>query len=109
MYTSLSNAFGRQYLLIAAVIPFIVGTIVCGVSVNFTQMLVGRSIQGTGGGGILALSEISVTDMIPFRYRGIYWGVLGSMWSVGSVVGPILGGGFSTNASWVSARKNPRS
>lgn len=73
-----------------------------GVAINFTQMLVGRSIQGTGGGGIIALSEVSVTDMIPFRLRGAYWGVLGSMWSVGSVIGPIMGGGFSTNSDWVS-------
>lgn len=78
-----------------------------GVAINFTQMLVGRSIQGTGGGGIIALSEVSVTDMIPFRLRGAYWGVLGSMWSVGSVIGPIMGGGFSTNSDWVSRRASP--
>ncbi|KAB8218051.1 major facilitator superfamily domain-containing protein [Aspergillus novoparasiticus] len=100
IFTSLSSAFGRQLLIVIAVIFFLVGTIVSGVATNFTQMLVGRSIQGTGGGGIIALSEVSVTDMIPFRLRGAYWGVLGSMWSVGSVIGPIMGGGFSTNADW---------
>ncbi|KAE8378262.1 major facilitator superfamily domain-containing protein [Aspergillus bertholletiae] len=100
VFTSLSSAFGRQLLIIIAVIFFLVGTIVSAVSTNFTQMLVGRSIQGTGGGGIIALSEVSVTDMVPFRLRGAYWGVLGSMWSIGSVVGPIMGGGFSTNADW---------
>ncbi|KAJ5674270.1 hypothetical protein N7462_009709 [Penicillium macrosclerotiorum] len=100
VFTSLSNAFGRQLLIICATILFLVGTIVCGVSVNFKSMLVGRSIQGTGGGGIIVLSEISVSDMVPLQYRGLYWGVLGSMWSIGSVVGPVLGGGFCTNVSW---------
>ena len=102
IFTSLSTAFGRQLLIVVAVIFFLVGTIVSGVATNFTEMLVGRSIQGTGGGGIIALSEVSVTDMIPFRLRGAYWGVLGSMWSIGSVIGPIMGGGFSTNSDWVS-------
>ncbi|KAB8262081.1 major facilitator superfamily domain-containing protein [Aspergillus pseudonomiae] len=100
IFTSLSTAFGRQLLIVVAVIFFLVGTIVSGVATNFTEMLVGRSIQGTGGGGIIALSEVSVTDMIPFRLRGAYWGVLGSMWSIGSVIGPIMGGGFSTNSDW---------
>jgi MFS family permease len=64
-------------------------------------MLVGRSLQGVGGGGIIALSEIVVTDIVPLRLRGQYFGILSAMWSVGSVTGPILGGGFSENVTWV--------
>ncbi|OAX78835.1 hypothetical protein ACJ72_06853 [Emergomyces africanus] len=63
-------------------------------------MLVGRSIQGVGGGGLIALSEIVITDLIPLRERGVYFGILSAMWSLGSVTGPILGGGFSQNVSW---------
>lgn len=65
-------------------------------------MLVGRSIQGVGGGGVIALTEIVITDLIPLRERGTYFGILSAMWSLGSVTGPILGGGFSQNVSWVS-------
>jgi MFS family permease len=66
-------------------------------------MLVGRSIQGTGAGGLLSLSEVVITDLVPLRYRGDYYGGMNAMWAVGSVLGPILGGGFSGNehATWV--------
>ena len=64
-------------------------------------MLVVRSIQCVGGGGLIALSEVIVTDLVPLRLRGKYFGVLSSMWSVGSVTGPILGGGFSQSVTWV--------
>jgi MFS family permease len=76
--------------------------VIAGAAKNFTQMLVGRSIQGAGGGGILALSDILVTDLVPLRLRGQYYGIISAMWSLGSVVGPILGGGFSENVTWVS-------
>lgn len=66
------------------------------------QMLVGRSIQGVGGGGIIALSEVIITDLVPLRYRGQYFGIFSAMWSIGSVTGPILGGGFAQNVTWVS-------
>ena len=52
-------------------------------------MLVGRSLQGVGGGGIIALSEIIVTDLVPLRVRGVWFGYLSSMWALGSVTGPV--------------------
>lgn len=78
------------------------GTVVAAVAKNFTYLLVGRSIQGVGGGGLIALSEVIVTDLVPLRLRGQYFGILSAMWSVGSVTGPILGGGFAQDVSWVS-------
>jgi MFS family permease len=102
-FASFSNIFGRKPLVLTAIMFFLVGAVIAGVAQNFTAMLVGRTIQGIGGGGILALTEIIVTDIIPLRQRGKYFGVISAMWSVGSVVGPILGGGFSQNVSWVSS------
>ncbi|KAK2773228.1 hypothetical protein FQN52_006018 [Onygenales sp. PD_12] len=99
-FASFSNIFGRKPLLMVALAFFLVGTIVAGLANNFTNMLVGRSIQGVGGGGIIALSEIIVTDLVPLRVRGQFFGILSSMWSLGSVLGPILGGGFSQDVSW---------
>ncbi|EGE09577.1 hypothetical protein TEQG_08520, partial [Trichophyton equinum CBS 127.97] len=99
-FASFSNIFGRKPMTLIALTLFFVGTLVSGLSNNFTQMLVGRSIQGVGGGGIIALTEIVVTDLIPMRERGKYFGILSSMWSLGSVLGPVLGGGFSQNVSW---------
>lgn len=88
-------------MVLVAILFFCIGAIIAAVGNNFTYMLVGRTIQGVGGGGIIALSEIIVTDLIPLRYRGQYFGILSAMWSLGSVTGPILGGGFAENVTWV--------
>ncbi|KAL2216529.1 putative MFS transporter [Thermoascus aurantiacus ATCC 26904] len=99
-FASFSNIFGRKPLVLTALTFFFVGTVVASVAKNFTYMLVGRSIQGVGGGGIIALSEVIVTDIVPLRHRGSYVGILSAMWSIGSVLGPILGGGFAQNVTW---------
>ncbi|OJD12889.1 hypothetical protein AJ78_06585 [Emergomyces pasteurianus Ep9510] len=99
-FASFSNIFGRKPLILIALVLFFVGTLVAGLANDFTSMLVGRSIQGVGGGGLIALTEIVITDLIPLRERGTYFGLLSVMWSIGSVTGPILGGGFSQNVSW---------
>ncbi len=64
-------------------------------------MLVGRSLQGVGGGGIISLTEIIVTDLVPLRFRGAWFGYLSSMWAVGSVSGPLIGGALAQNGAWV--------
>ncbi|KAL1960984.1 hypothetical protein VTO42DRAFT_4872 [Malbranchea cinnamomea] len=99
-FASFSNIFGRKPMILITIALFLAGTIIAGLANGFTQMLVGRSIQGVGGGGLIALTEIIVTDLVPLRFRGNYFGILSAMWSVGSVCGPILGGGFSQNVSW---------
>jgi MFS family permease len=101
-FASLSNIFGRKSLTLAGLAFFLAGTIVAGVSQDFTVLIAGRCVQGVGGGGLIALSEIILTDLVPLRLRGLYFAYLGSAWSVGSVIGPILGGGFAQNISWVS-------
>lgn len=97
---SFSEIFGRRPLAIITVLFFTVGSIMCAVSHNFTLLIAGRSVQGVGGGGCLVLSEIIISDLIPLRERGKYYGFLGAMWALGTVVGPLLGGGFASNATW---------
>ncbi|GAD96995.1 MFS transporter, putative [Paecilomyces variotii No. 5] len=99
-FASFSNIFGRKPLILTSILFFFVGAVIAGVAKNFVYMLVGRSLQGVGGGGIIALSEIIVTDIVPLRLRGNYFGILSAMWSIGSVTGPILGGGFAENVTW---------
>jgi MFS family permease len=62
-FASFSNIFGRKPLILLALLFFTVGSIVAAVADNFTVILVGRSIQGVGGGGMIALTEIIVTDL----------------------------------------------
>ncbi|KAL2063446.1 hypothetical protein VTL71DRAFT_5251, partial [Oculimacula yallundae] len=96
----LSHVFGRKELMLASIVFFFVGSVVSALAKNFTMMLVGRSIQGIGGGGIMSLGEILVTDLVPLAVRGAWFGYLGSMWAIGSVTGPLMGGAFAQNVSW---------
>lgn len=88
-------------MILTALLFFLVGAIVASVSNSFGPMLVGRSIQGIGGGGLIVLTEIVVTDLVPLRLRGKWFGIISGMWSIGSVTGPIIGGAFAQDATWV--------
>ncbi|KAI9866654.1 MAG: hypothetical protein M1813_001206 [Trichoglossum hirsutum] len=96
----LSHIFGRKPLILAALVFFTAGSIISGLAHNFTVMLVGRTIQGVGGGGVIALTEVIVTDLVPLRERGKWFGFISGVWALGSVTGPVIGGAFSQNVSW---------
>jgi hypothetical protein len=97
---SLSDIFGRKPLIIFNAVLFAGAAIICALANDFTVILLGRSLQGIGGGGIICLTEVIVTDMVPLRERGKWFSFISSMWAVGTVVGPLLGGGFSQNVTW---------
>lgn len=84
-----------------AIAWFTIGAIVAGVSSNFTHMLIGRSLQGIGGGGIITLTAIVIADIVPLSHRAKYFGMLSAIWSLGTVIGPVIGGCFAENVSWV--------
>ena len=64
-------------------------------------MLTGRIVQGVGGGGLILLNDIVITDLVPLSQRGNYFGIIGSVWALGSVSGPVIGGALAYKASWV--------
>jgi MFS family permease len=98
---SFSDIFGRKPLVYLSLVFFLVGAILAAVTQNtMALLLVGRSIQGIGGGGVLVLTEIIVTDLVPLRFRGNYFSLIASMWAIGSVSGPLIGGAFSQNVTW---------
>jgi MFS family permease len=95
-----SHIFGRKPMIYISMAFFGAGAIVAALANNFTVVLVGRSIQGIGGGGVIILTEIVVTDLVPLRLRGQWFSMISSMWALGTVVGPLLGGGFSQSVTW---------
>lgn len=99
-FAELSHIFGRKPLVMVALVFFLIGAVVAATANGFGSLLVGRSLQGVGGGGLIALTEILVTDMVPLRQRGQWFGIISAMWSIGSVTGPIVGGAFAQAASW---------
>ena len=63
-------------------------------------MLVGRSIQGVGGGGIITLNQVIFCDVVPLRYRPKYFAIVLGAWAVGTIIGPVVGGAFVEHATW---------
>lgn len=88
-------------MILTGLIFFLVGVVIAALAKDFATLLVGRSIQGIGGGGLIALTEIVVTDLVPLRRRGKWIGVVTGMWALGSVSGPVIGGVFAQNVTWV--------
>ncbi|KAK1636046.1 major facilitator superfamily transporter [Colletotrichum phormii] len=96
----LSSIFGRKALVYVSAAFFAAGSIVGAVASNFYVVIAGRAIQGVGGGGILALTEVIITDLVPLAVRGQWFSLLSVVWSVGTVTGPLIGAGFAQNISW---------
>lgn len=94
-------------MIMVALVFFVAGAIVAATGHNFEVLLVGRSLQGIGGGGLIALTEIVVTDLVPLRLRGKWFGIISATWAVGSTSGPVIGGALAHGNSWVrtTARK----
>jgi MFS family permease len=97
---SISQTFGRQQLLVMSLLFFTIGTITCAVSRDFTMMLTGRCIQGVGGGGIITLTQVIFCDIVPLRLRPKYFPLVLGSWSIGSILGPVVGGILTEKASW---------
>jgi hypothetical protein len=100
---SVSDIFGRPICLMASVGLFAIGSIVCCVSRTIVALLVGRVVQGIGGGGCLVLSLVIFTDIVPLRYRPKHYGTtVLAAWALGTIIGPLLGGAFvSITWRWV--------
>ncbi|KAI9764988.1 MAG: hypothetical protein M1840_007910 [Geoglossum simile] len=99
-FALLSHIFGRKPLILASLALFTAGAIVAGLAHNFTVLLVGRVIQGVGAGGVISLTEVIVTDLVPLRERGKWFGFISGVWAFGSVTGPVVGGAFAQKVSW---------
>ena len=99
-FAALSDAFGRRLIVILALILFIAGTITAGTSHSVAAMLVGRTIQGAGGGGLLAITYILVADLLPLRKRSQGMSLISFVWLIGALTGPVMGAGFA-GISWV--------
>ncbi len=97
---SLSDVFGRRLFYLISLGFFTIGTLLCCLSQNFKELLAGRSIQGIGGGGILALGLVILTDIVPLRQRPIYLGVIQMSWALGIISGPLIGGLIVQHTTW---------
>src|SRR4051795_4028304 len=100
LYGKLGDQYGRKIVLQTAIVIFLVGSALCGLSQNMGQLIGFRALQGLGGGGLIVTTIAVIGDIIPPRDRGRYQGFFGAVFGVSTVIGPLLGGFFVDNLSW---------
>lgn len=96
----LSDLYGRRGFYLAGICVFMVGSIVSGFAQNFWMLVAGRAIQGIGMGTLMPLSQTIIGDLIPPRQRGKYQGLMGAVFGLTSVAGPIAGGFITDHLGW---------
>ncbi|EER24282.1 Major Facilitator Superfamily protein [Coccidioides posadasii C735 delta SOWgp] len=100
IWGKVSDIFGRKPVLLAANVVFLIGSLLCAISINIRMLIGGRCVQGVGGGGLLALVNISIGDLFSMRSRGVYFGIIGMVWAVAGAVGPVVGGIMTQFVTW---------
>ena len=100
IYGKLGDLLGRKGLFIGALTVFLVGSAIGGLAQDMTWLIVARAVQGIGGGGLMILSQAIIADVVPVRERSKYMGVMGAVFGVSSVAGPLLGGWFTESIGW---------
>jgi EmrB/QacA subfamily drug resistance transporter len=96
----LSDLYGRKLLYQVCIAAFTAASLLCALAQDMTQLIVFRALQGVGGGGLIVLVFAIVGDVVPPRDRGRYQGLVGSVFAVASVIGPLVGGAIVDHASW---------
>ena len=96
----LSDMYGRKAFYLGGLVVFMVGSIMAGMATNFWFLVVARAVQGLGMGTLMPLSQTIIGDIIPPRQRGKYQGIMGAVFGVSSIAGPLFGGWVTDNFGW---------
>ena len=100
LYGKLSDLYGRRIMVFIAVGLFLAGSVLCGVSQNMTALIASRAVQGLGGGGLFVLALSIIGDVIAPKDRGKVQVVFTAVFSISSIIGPLMGGWFVENLTW---------
>ncbi|KIM91030.1 hypothetical protein PILCRDRAFT_160549 [Piloderma croceum F 1598] len=103
LYGRLSDILGRKGALLVALTLFGSGTILCGLASSMEMLIAARAIAGMGGGGMMTVASITVTDLIPLKDRGLYQGLANILFGLGAGIGGPLGGWINDSFGWRAA------
>ena len=92
--------FSIKWTFLTAIGIFELGSLVCGVAPNSTALILGRAIAGLGSAGIFSGALIIIAYSVPLDRRPIYTGLIGGMYGIASVAGPLMGGAFTDRLTW---------
>jgi len=100
LWGKISDLYGRKRIFQAAIVIFLIGSLLSGMSQTIGELIAFRAVQGLGGGGLFALALATMGDIVPPRERGKYGGYFGAVFGTSSVLGPLLGGFFTDGPGW---------
>jgi EmrB/QacA subfamily drug resistance transporter len=100
LYGKLGDLYGRKRIFQAAIVIFLVGSVLAGLSQSMGQLIVFRAIQGLGGGGLMVTAQAIIGDVVSPRERGRYMGYFGAVFGGAMVAGPLAGGFFTDHLTW---------
>ncbi|WP_439499542.1 MDR family MFS transporter [Bosea sp. (in: a-proteobacteria)] len=100
LYGKVADIHGRRITLLAGIVIFIVGSAACAMAPSLWLLVVARFVQGLGGGGLIAMAQTIIGDMVPPKERGKYQVYIASVFFASSLLGPVLGGVISEALHW---------
>jgi EmrB/QacA subfamily drug resistance transporter len=100
LYGKLGDVIGRKRVLIAAIVLFLTGSALSGLSTSMLELILFRALQGLGAGGLIVTAMAVIADLVPPHERARYMGMIGGVFAVASIAGPLLGGFFVDQLSW---------